>query len=127
MRWSAPALASGTIPGSAFSGELRVVADVSLFDLYFERGSQFALTLSGRRGPSYRWLAYRGEDAPRNRDFQLIGSDWWRSPLQPVYSDPPYSGGFSTFIELVPEPSTAIPAFFSEVVIAVKRRRRRPH
>jgi hypothetical protein len=124
-------LASGIVPGSnigIIGYEPMVTIDLAAFDLAVERGEQFALCLTGGGGAPNRWLSYRGADAPRDRSFELTGLGWRHSPLIPDYSDPPYSAGFSTFIELVPEPSTAFLVSFSVIILVTQRHRcHRPH
>lgn len=101
-------LAYGLIPGSSIGYEPLVSIDLSSYDLFFEQNEQFALCLTpgGGSAASFLWWSYRGADAPRNRGILWTGLEWRHVPLIPISNDPPYSAGFSTFVELVPEPSS---------------------
>jgi hypothetical protein len=114
-------LASGVVLGTSITFEPLVTIDLTAEQLFVESGQQIGLCLTGSSG-IYQWLSYRGTDAPQNRSFFLTGIGWQKFPIDRNPPVPPYSAGYSTYVELVPEPSGTLLALVGGLMLSLRIR-----
>jgi hypothetical protein len=111
-------LANGSIPDSQIGSAANL--DLSSFDLNFTKGDQFAFALHGHSA-LYSWFSYRGQDAPFHRSISGNGSSWF---IEPDFYNPTYIGAYSSYIEVVPEPSATFLAALGTIGFLAGGRRR---
>jgi hypothetical protein len=97
-------LATGAIPTSEIGPTATI--DVSSANLNFVSGNQFAFAFHGQNSDAqFSWYSYYGSNAPFHRSIvgNSNGSSW---AIEPDFYNPTYIGAFSSYFEVVPEPST---------------------
>lgn len=121
--FDAPPLASGTFAVADPSADLVVSLDLSASNLLVKSGQQYALCLAGRiRLGGSQWMSYRGPDAPYARNFQYSTLTQTFRMSGPSNYDPPYSTAYSTYVNVIPEPSALALMAIGCAVISIRRR-----